>query len=48
MRLKGFEDGPLAPKVGFDAVQKGISHLKWMLAALLVIDLTILVKLSLS
>lgn len=47
VHLKSFEDGPLAPKVGFDAIQKGITHLKWMLAALLVIDLAIVVKLSL-
>lgn len=35
---KNSEGNPLAPEVGFDALKRGFTHLKWMLATHLVIN----------
>lgn len=46
--MENFQDEPLGPKVGFDGLQRGLTHCKWMLVMLLVLNSSIFLKLLLD
>jgi hypothetical protein len=45
--LDQFQGEPLGPKVGFDVLQRGLTHCKWMLVMLFVLNWSIFLKLFL-
>jgi len=45
--MRNFQGGSTTQKVGFSALQRDLTHFKWMLASLLVINSSVFLKLFL-